>query len=354
MGDERVLFGKEFRIFINENRKTKIKQCPSSNLGNNWSPFNQASHQLMGREMWWRRGAGRGQNKFLFCCFAGRNFKAVRGTATKVKLTEEHICLVSKSKISYIVHNADLTKVHLAVKNLFAGKIIPTVPLAGQLKHFLYSWKMFTRNQDILSVVEGYKIRFSTKPHQKKFLIGKRDGVLPSHHYEGSMENGNGSGTFTRSKPHVATRRIHVQLHLRRCLLFSPIELMMMMMMMMMMRPLARFLCLCVGFKSSPTDFYEASQSFGINLKETDYHDKSWNVCIDTNTRYQIFRYNSRFDLNDIVTYSRETRKNTLLVLGNVQGTSGINFRTCRIAAREQVRYLQQRPILALLKNFSY
>ena len=43
------------------------------------------------------------------------------------------------------------------------------------------------------------------------------------------------------------------------------------------------------------------------------------------------FRSNSRFDLNDIVTYPREIRRNTPAVLGNVQGTPDIAFRTCKI-----------------------
>ena len=78
-----------------------------------------------------------GQNKSLFP--AGK-FKAFRGTSTKLKLTAERTPLVNKLKIPYIAPNVDLTKVHLVVKKLFAGKIIPAIPLAGRLKHFLNSW----------------------------------------------------------------------------------------------------------------------------------------------------------------------------------------------------------------------
>ena len=53
------------------------------------------------------------------------------------------------------------------VKNLFAGKIFPAFPLVGQLKHFLNSWEMLTRDQDILSVEEEHKVPFFRKPHQK-------------------------------------------------------------------------------------------------------------------------------------------------------------------------------------------
>ena len=84
-------------------------------------------------------------------CFAAIKFKAVRGTTTKVTLTAEHIPLVNKPKIPYIIPNADLTKIHPVVK-LFTRKIIPAVPLSDHLK--------------ILFVV-GYKISFSTEPYQK-------------------------------------------------------------------------------------------------------------------------------------------------------------------------------------------
>ena len=47
---------------------------------------------------------------------------------------------------------------------------------------------------------------------------------------------------------------------------------------------------------------------------------KSGKIRLDTNTEHRIFRFNSRFDLNDIVTYSREIRKDTPVMLGNVQG----------------------------------
>ena len=53
------------------------------------------------------------------------------------------------------------------VKNLLAGKIFPAFPLVGQLKHFLNSWEMLTKDQDILSVEEEHKVPFSGKLHQK-------------------------------------------------------------------------------------------------------------------------------------------------------------------------------------------
>ena len=60
-------------------------------------------------------------------------------------------------------------------------------------------------------------------------------------------------------------------------------------------------------------------------------YNKSAKICIGAKKKDRVFRSNSRFDLNDIVTYPREIRKNTPAVLGNVQGTPDIVFRTCKI-----------------------
>ena len=69
-----------------------------------------------------------------------------------------------------------------------------------------------------------------------------------------------------------------------------------------------------------------------IILATTDtVYNKSAKICIGAKKKDRVFRSNSRFDLNDIVTYPREIRKNTPAVLGNVQGTPDIVFRTCKI-----------------------
>ena len=52
---------------------------------------------------------------------------------------------------------------------------------------------------------------------------------------------------------------------------------------------------------------------------------KSGKICVDTNTEDRSFKSNSRFDSNDIVIYSREIRKDTPVMLGNLQCNSGID-----------------------------
>ena len=42
------------------------------------------------------------------------------------------------------------------------------IPLAGSLSHFLVNWQKLTLNQDILSVVKGYRIPFIKMLFQQK------------------------------------------------------------------------------------------------------------------------------------------------------------------------------------------
>ena len=42
------------------------------------------------------------------------------------------------------------------------------IPPAGRISHFLVNWQKLTLNQDILSVVKGYKIPFIKIPFQRK------------------------------------------------------------------------------------------------------------------------------------------------------------------------------------------
>ena len=57
------------------------------------------------------------------------------------------------------------------IKRLFSKEIITNalnIPPAGRISHFLVNWQKLTLNQDILSVVKGYKIPFIKIPFQRK------------------------------------------------------------------------------------------------------------------------------------------------------------------------------------------
>ena len=93
-----------------------------------------------------------------------RTTKVVR-KVSKVKLNAPSL---NKTEIPYLVSHVELTRVHPVVKYFFSEKRILEVPLARRLKHFLSSWKTLAKDQNILSIVEGYKIPFNTVPHQEK------------------------------------------------------------------------------------------------------------------------------------------------------------------------------------------
>ena len=52
---------------------------------------------------------------------------------------------------------------------MFGDKKYSEVHLAGELKYFLTSWKILTKDQEMLLIIEGCKFPFSASPQQIKF-----------------------------------------------------------------------------------------------------------------------------------------------------------------------------------------
>ena len=50
---------------------------------------------------------------------------------------------------------ADLRNVHPWVKSLFFARIVPNLPLAGRLKHFLEEWKILTKYPEVLTILKN-------------------------------------------------------------------------------------------------------------------------------------------------------------------------------------------------------
>ena len=50
---------------------------------------------------------------------------------------------------------ADLRNVHPWVKSLFFARIVPNLPLAGRLKHFLEEWKTLTKYPEVLTILKN-------------------------------------------------------------------------------------------------------------------------------------------------------------------------------------------------------
>lgn len=55
----------------------------------------------------------------------------------------------------------------------FAFRKIPVVPLAGRFKHFIDNREVLTYEQNILSVIKGYRIPFQSQPVKQKILWEK-------------------------------------------------------------------------------------------------------------------------------------------------------------------------------------
>lgn len=92
--------------------------------------------------------------------------------------------MVSRIEILDLVPNPDVRRVHLVVKHLFARKSILEVQLTEE--NFLSSWKRLTKDQDILSVVEVYKIPFITAPNQE--IIRQNIHMIPAQEKQGDKE----------------------------------------------------------------------------------------------------------------------------------------------------------------------
>ena len=93
-----------------------------------------------------------------------RVFKAVAGDF-KVTASPTQLLLDT----SPVIPNVELANVYPLIKRLFSKdmltKAVNILP-AGRMSHFLVNWQKLTLNEDILSVVKGYKIPFIKIPFQ--------------------------------------------------------------------------------------------------------------------------------------------------------------------------------------------
>ena len=82
-------------------------------------------------------------------------------------IIQKEVPVTSNSKLVPLIKIADLERVHPVIRTLFA-KSIPNKPLAGRLAYFIATWEKITQDQEILSILKGYKIPFVSLPFQKK------------------------------------------------------------------------------------------------------------------------------------------------------------------------------------------
>ena len=81
-----------------------------------------------------------------------------------VRLNENpHLRIASEVAL---VLEENLKLVHPIIKRLFYKKLLPSLPLAGRLKHFHKNWELITRDPDILALIKGFKIPSFSQPVQ--------------------------------------------------------------------------------------------------------------------------------------------------------------------------------------------
>ena len=76
----------------------------------------------------------------------------------------------SNSQISLpvMINTEDLTHVHPILKKLFPKQKVLKCAQAGRIKEFLPAWKLLTKDQELLALVEGYQIPLLIEPVQEK------------------------------------------------------------------------------------------------------------------------------------------------------------------------------------------
>ena len=67
-----------------------------------------------------------------------------------------------------MINMEELTHVHPILKKLFSEQKIPKCALAGKINEFLPAWKLLTKDQELLALVEGQQIALLMEPVQEK------------------------------------------------------------------------------------------------------------------------------------------------------------------------------------------
>ena len=67
-----------------------------------------------------------------------------------------------------MINMEELTHVHPIIKTFISKQKIPKCALAGRIKEFLPTWKLLTKYQELLALMEGYQIPLLMEPVQEK------------------------------------------------------------------------------------------------------------------------------------------------------------------------------------------
>ena len=80
---------------------------------------------------------------------------------------QKEVPVTSNSELVPLIQIANLEYVYPIARKLFTKSIV-NVPLAGRLAYIIAAWEKITQDQEILSIVKGYKIPFVSLPFQEK------------------------------------------------------------------------------------------------------------------------------------------------------------------------------------------
>ena len=85
----------------------------------------------------------------------GKNLAPTTMVNTFCSKRKEYPHSNSQISIPVMINMEELTHVHPILKKLFSEQKIPKCALAGKINEFLPAWKLLTKDQELLALVEG-------------------------------------------------------------------------------------------------------------------------------------------------------------------------------------------------------
>ena len=151
---DQALFGKDFRDYLTESLKAKKQSIEAiaavSKFTNRKRPFDRAPHFIKEGRM------------------GGKNSGRTTTVNTFCSKRKEPSHSNSQISLPVMINMEELTHVHPILKKLFSKQNIPKCALAGRIKEFLPTWKLLTKDKELLALVEGYQIPLLMEPVQEK------------------------------------------------------------------------------------------------------------------------------------------------------------------------------------------
>ena len=72
--------------------------------------------------------------------------------------------------LPHVIPTSKLENIHPVIRKLFSAKEVPKLPLVGRLKHFVKTWKILTKDSELLELKEGPTKRIRSHKKRKEHL----------------------------------------------------------------------------------------------------------------------------------------------------------------------------------------